>query len=200
MDAVTAFLQGELNEEIYMRQPECFADKTNRVCRLRKSLYGLKQSSRVWNMKLSSVLTQQLNFTRSTVDQSVYFKHSAQNIVILAVYVDDILIFGSNSMMITKLKKDLSKHFKMKDLGLATNVLGMNLTRNSDGSISIDQKQYLTNVLRRFNMTDSSPVSTPMDPNQRLTKDMCPKSNTERQELNSIPYQEAIGCIICRAN
>lgn len=105
MDAVTAFLQGELNEEIYMHQPECFADKTNRVCRLRKSLYGLKQSSRVWNVKLSSVLTQQLNFTRSTVDQSVYFKHSAQNIVILAVYVDDILIFGSNSMMITKLKR-----------------------------------------------------------------------------------------------
>lgn len=199
MDAVTAFLQGELNEEIYMNQPVCFSDKSEKVCHLKKSLYGLKQSSRVWNNKLNSVLTQKLGYNRSSVDQCIYFRNSEQNTIVLAVYVDDILIFGSNSTMITKLKKGLSQHFKMKDIGAVSSVLGMHIVRNTDGSISIDQKQYLKDVLHRFNMTDSNPVNTPMDPNQRLSKDMCPTSDEERAEMASIPYQEAIGCIMYAA-
>lgn len=199
MDAVTAFLQGELDEEIYMRQPVCFSDKSSKVCRLRKSLYGLKQSSRVWNMKLNSTLTQKIGFTRSSVDQCIYFKHSDQNTIIVAVYVDDLLIFGSNSTMITKLKKSLAQHFKMKDMGIVSSVLGMHITRNEDGSISIDQKQYLADVLQRFKMSDCNPVNTPMDPNQHLTREMCPKSEEERAEMASIPYQAAIGCIMYAA-
>lgn len=199
MDAVTAFLQGELSEEIYMRQPICFSDKTEKVCRLKKSLYGLKQSSRVWNNKLNSVLTQQLGYTRSSSDPCIYFKHSELHTIVIAVYVDDILIFGSNGTMITKLKKNLSQYFKMKDMGIVSSVLGMHIVREANGSISIDQKQYLSDVLHRFNMTDSNPVNTPMDPNQRLSKEMSPKTDEERAEMASIPYQEAIGCIMYAA-
>ncbi|XP_067614870.1 PHD finger protein 14-like isoform X1 [Eurosta solidaginis] len=95
---------------------------------------------------------------------------------------------------------DENKKFKtQQDMGLASTVLGMNLTRHNDGSISIDQKQYMSDILRRFNMCDCSSVSTPMDPNQLLWKDMCPMSNADRQELLSIPYQEAIGCIMYAA-
>lgn len=199
MDAVTAFLQGELTEEIYMRQPEGVDDKSGKVCRLKRALYGLKQSSRVWNDKLNDVLENKLKFTRSSIDQCIYYRHSQQNTIILAVWVDDIMIFSSNSTMCTKLKADLSTSFRMKDLGVATSLLGMRVTRHADGGVSIDQHQYISNVLKRFNMETCNPVNSPMDPNQHLSQEMCPETADEQQEMANIPYQEAIGCIMYAA-
>lgn len=112
MDAVTAFLQGELTEEIYMRQPEGLNIGLGKVCRLKRALYGLKQSSRVWNDKLNSVLVSKMKFVRSTIDTCVYYRHSAENTIILAVWVDDITIFASNSTMCTKLKMSWLRTFE----------------------------------------------------------------------------------------
>lgn len=199
MDAITAFLQGELSEEIYMRQPMCFSDKTNRVCRLRKSIYGLKQSSRVWNKKLTSVLTQQLGFTQSSVDQCIFFKHSVENTIIIAIYVDDMLIFGSNPTMITKLKKALMNHFKMNDMGEVSSILGMNVVRNRDGSISIDQRQYLCDILQRFQMSDCKPTKSPMDTQVKLSMEMCPKNEVERAVFGSLSRSGRLH-YVCSAN
>lgn len=199
MDAVTAFLQGELSEEIYMQQPDGFNDKSGKVCRLNRALYGLKQSSRIWNDKLNDVLLCKLKFLRSTIDQCIYFKHSEMNTIILAVWVDDIMIFSSNATMCTKLKYDLSLHFHMKDLGEVKTLLGMNITRHTDGSISIDQQRYISSIIKRFNMENCNPIDTPMDPNQKLSKEMCPKTDAEQQEMANIPFQEAIGCIMYAA-
>lgn len=199
MDAVTAFLQGDLTEEIYMRQPEGFSDKTAKVCRLKRALYGLKQSSRVWNDKLNEVLVRVLKFKRSSIDQCIYYKHSHQNTIILAVWVDDIMIFSSNATMCTKLKNELSTHFKMKDLGEAKSLLGMNITRYPDGSLSIDQRHYISTVLKRFNMEECNSVNTPLDPNQKLSEELCPKTDAEKREMAKVPYQEAIGCIMYAA-
>lgn len=200
MDAVSAFLQGDLQEEIYMRQPDGTNDNTGRVCRLKRALYGLKQSSRVWNDKLNDVLKNKLKFIRSSIDQCIYFKHSNQNTIILAVWVDDIMIFASNATMCTKLKFDLASHFQMKDLGEAKSLLGMNISHQSDGSISIDQQHYISTVLQRFNMQDCKPASTPLDINEKLSKEMCPKTNAEQQQMAKIPYQEAIGCLMYAAH
>lgn len=199
MDAVTAFLQGELTEEIYMRQPEGFDDDSGKVCRLKRALYGLKQSSRVWNDKLNDVLVKKLRFERSSIDQCIYFKNSDQNTIILAVWVDDIMIFSSNATMCTKLKNELQSNFKMKDLGNVKSLLGMNVTRHSDGSISIDQSHYISTIIKRYNLEDCNTVSSPLDPNQTLSAEMSPKTDEERQEMANTPYQEAIGCIMYAA-
>lgn len=196
MDAVTAFLQGDLREEIYMQQPEGFSDETGKVCRLKRALYGLKQASRVWNDKLNEVLVRVLKFKRSSIDQCIYYKHSNQNTIILAVWVDDIMIFSSNATMCTKLKNELSTQFKMKDLGEAKSLLGMNITRYADGSLSIDQRHYISTFLKRFNMEECNPVNTPLDPNQKLSEELSPKTDGEKREMANVPYQEAIGCIM----
>lgn len=198
MDAVTAFLQGELSEEIYMQQPDQFSDGSSKVCRLKKSLYGLKQSSRVWNEKLNSALIE-LGLKRSAVDQCIYFAESESVILIIAIYVDDLLIFSNNSKKRDDLKERLSNRFKMKDIGTAVSILGMNIERHDDGSISIDQRIYIEGIIKRFNMHECNPVSSPMDANQKLSKDMCAKSDEERGELSDIPYQELIGSIMYAA-
>lgn len=153
----------------------------------------------MWNDKLNDVLVNKLKFQRSSIDQCIYHRRSQQNIIMLAVWVDDIMIFASNSTMCTKLKNDLHSYFHMKDLGEVNSLLGMNITRHSNGSISIDQRHYISTIIQRFNMTDCKPVNNPMDVNQTLSEEMCPKSANEKQEMARIPYQEAIGCIVYAA-
>lgn len=109
------------------------------------------------------------------------------------------MVFASNATMCTKLKNELCTHFHMKDLGEAKSLLGMNITRHSDGSLSIDQRHYLSTIIKRFNMENCNPASSPMDPNQKLSEKMCPKTPDEQREMAGIPYQEAIGCIMYAA-
>lgn len=165
MDAVTAFLQGELSEEIYMEQPAYFQDTQNRtkVCRLNKALYGLKQSSRVWNHKLDSAL-KKFGLISTDYDPYVYYKIVNNKVLFVAIYVDDVLIFTNCRQWRKKLKDDLAKEFLMKDIGPAKHVLGMRITR-SQGKISIDQEAYVESILDRFGMSKSNPVATPLNPN-----------------------------------
>ena len=144
MDAVTAFLNGVLKEEIFMQQPEYFADGSSKVCKLNKSIYGLKQSSRVWYEKLDSVLVA-AGLNRSSVDQCVYFQHKADSMTFVTIYVDDLLIFTNDEHYWREVKSILMDNFKMKDIGLASSVLGLRITRDQvNKSIKIDQSQYIT--------------------------------------------------------
>lgn len=196
MDVVTAFLHGDIEETIYMKQPEEYDDGSGRVCRLRKALYGLKQASRQWNVKLNGVL-EQAGYRRCKTDPCVYVRSNEKSIVVIAVYVDDMLIFSNNSTWKDELKNILKGHFNMKDLGKATSVLGMRIDYNqSKGMISLDQQKYTELVLRRFNMFECDPVKIPSDPNQKLTKDMSPSCDSEVEQMKLVPYQEAIGSIM----
>ena len=119
MDVKTAFLHGDLEEEIYMEQPEgCeVKGKENLACKLKKSLYGLKQALRQWYKKFDSFMVDHEQ-TRTVADQCVYLQRfSDENFIILLLYVDDILIIGQDTAMINKLKKDLSQYLDMKNLG-----------------------------------------------------------------------------------
>lgn len=197
MDAVTAFLQGDLEEEIYMHQPEGYEDGSSRVCLLLRSLYGLKQSSRIWNRKLHGVLIL-FGLVRSRTDPCIYYLIRVGIILIVAVYVDDLMIFSNNLRMKNELKTELSSKFKMKDIGEAKSILGMRVTRNN-GSISIDQSKYIQEILEKFNMDDCNPISTPSDVNQKLSKEMCPKDDRAREEMANVPYQETVGSILFAA-
>lgn len=191
LDAVTAFLNGKLNEVIYMEQPIHFNDGSTKYCKLDKCIYGLKQSSRVWNMTLDQVLVR-FGLQRSTYDQCIYFNRGEKYILILAIYVDDILIFTNNDEIEKNLCEELSKNFKMKNLGPASSILGIRIIRNYElGTISIDQSHYIREVLRRFGMIDCNPVSTPLEPGIKISK------NTEaNDQMQNIPYRGAIGSLL----
>lgn len=191
LDVVTAFLHGTLEEEIFMTQPEGFSDGSKRVCKLTKSIYGLKQSSRVWNTTLNKVLLD-FGLKRSSTDQCVYYFVKGNRIFIVAVYVDDIIIFSNNNEMETKLTKVLFDEFKMKDMGEISSVLGIRVTRDrKSGTISLDQANYIVDLLSRFNMSKCNALATPMDANQKLTKKMCPSNEEEAKE----PYRQLVGAL-----
>ena len=129
MDVKTVFLHGDLDKEIYMEQAEGFIikGKEDYVCKLKKSLYGLKQALRQWYKKFESVMGKQ-GYKKTTSDHYVFVqKFSDDDFVILLFYVDDILIVGRNVSRIDKLKKQLSKSFSMKDLGLVKKILGIRI-------------------------------------------------------------------------
>lgn len=196
MDVVTAFLQGDLNEEIYMEQPPYFEQSQHprKVCRLNKALYGLKQSSRVWNEKLDNAL-KDFGLTQSPYDPCVYIRIDGDKILIVAVYVDDFLLFSNLESWMTEIKAFLNGQFQMKDLGKANHVLGMRITKTEIG-ISIDQSQYIDQILQRFNMSDCRPVNTPMNSSVQLSKADVPKTEEEHAEMKDIPYQQAVGCLL----
>ena len=132
LDVKTAFLHGDLNEEIYMSQPERFEvkGKEHMVCKLKKSVYGLKQAPRQWYKKFDSFMVS-LEYKRTYADHCVYFRTFTDgNFIILLLYVDDMLIAGNDSKLIGKLKERLFKSFDMKDLGPAKQMLGMRITRD----------------------------------------------------------------------
>ncbi|XP_073061796.1 uncharacterized protein [Primulina eburnea] len=132
MDVKTAFLHGDLEEEIYMEQPKGFAEKGKEdiTCRLNKSLYGLKQAPRQWYKKFESVITQQ-GFKKTTADHCVFVKDTSDDdLMVLLLYVDDMLIVGKDASEIKGLKKQLSKIFSMKDLGPAKRIIGMEIHRD----------------------------------------------------------------------
>lgn len=195
MDAITAFLQGELPDEIYIRQPEGFvnSNESTKVCRLRKAIYGLKQSSRVWNEKLDAALIS-LGLKQSDYDPCVYISIRDGQVLIVTVHVDDMLLISNNKSAIDGLKTNLNQKFKMKDLGPVTQYLGVRITRNEKG-IMLDQTAYIEEVLQRFGMENSKSVQTPMNVSEKLSKDQCPTTEEETVKMSKIPYREAVGCL-----
>lgn len=163
MDVKTTFLHDDLEEDIYMEQPEVFQvkGKENLVCKLKKSLYGQKQAPRQWYKKFESIMREQ-GYQKTTFDHYVFVnRFSDEDSIILLVYVDDMLIVGRNASRIDKLKKQLSKSFAMKDLGHAKQILGMQITRDSKAKkIYLSHEKYIKKVLQRFGMNDAKAVSS----------------------------------------
>ena len=197
MDAVSAYLNGTLKETVYMEQPELFDDGSKKVCKLQKSIYGLKQSGRVWNETINNELLK-MGLVRGEVDQCVYHKVGDGDMVYVAIYVDDVLIFSNNMKSIENVKSKLAAKFMMKDMGEVSSVLGTRISRGRD-TIKIDQSQYVADVLVRFGMSECNPTSSPMDYNQKLSADMSPQDEEGKKQLSNIPYMQAIGCLLFAA-
>lgn len=187
MDAETAFLQGDLKENVYMQQAQGYDDKTGRVYWLRKAIYGLKQASRMWNLKLNDVLLTH-GFKRSQTDPCVYFRAG----IIVAVYVDDFIICYKNEADLLKLRETLHGNFNMKDIGEATSCVGLSI-RQGNGYIEIDQIHYVKQVLERFGMLNCKAACTPCDINQKLSTSMW---NGDNSLVGKVPYQELIGSLL----
>ena len=158
LDVKTTFLHGDLEERIYMQQPEGFVaiGKEDHVCLLKKSLYGLKQSPRQWYKRFGSFMIN-IGYIRSEYDSCVYHrKLSDGSYIYLLLYVDDMLIACKYPTEINKVKAQLSGEFEMKDLGLAKRILGMEIIRDRKaGRLCLSQKSYIEKVLERFGMQNA---------------------------------------------
>ena len=168
LDINNAFLHGDLVEEVYMDLPPGFDHSSkNTVCKLTKSLYGLKQASRQWNAKLTSALLS-LGFHQSKSDYSLFLKGTSTDFIALLVYVDDVIIASSNLDAIQNVKQFLHSKFTIKDLGVLKYFLGLEVARSSKG-ISLSQRKYAIDLLDEANFLHCKPVSTPINPAIKLT-------------------------------
>ncbi|GJX98294.1 zinc finger, CCHC-type containing protein [Tanacetum coccineum] len=190
MDVKTAFLNGELDEEVYMNQPQGFImpGNENKVCKLIKSLYGLKQAPKQWHQKFDEVVLSN-GYLLNQADKCVYskFDESGKG-VIICLYVDDMLIFGTDQVQVDLTKEFLSSRFSMKDMGEADVILGIRIKHESNG-IAISQSHYIEKVLKKFNYFDCTPVSTPMDTSEKLMPN-------NGQAVSQLEYSRVIGCLM----
>lgn len=165
MDVTGAFLYGNIDETVYLQLPEGAYSGDKNIVKLNRSLYGLKKSPKYWNDKFNEVIMAQ-GFIRSQSDTCLYTKHNGHTKTYVLLYVDDVLFFSNNNDEIFALKSLLNKEFKMKDLGLVSNFLGIKVSQDFENKVTkLCQKDYLKNVLRKFDMQDCKMMSTPMDLN-----------------------------------
>ena len=189
-DVKTAFLHGNLDEEIYMVQPEGFNDGSGKVWRLLKSLYGLKQSPRCWNFRVDEFLKNQ-GFNQTAGDHCLYTYENGADFLAFILYVDDGLIAGSSKDLVDQFLADLAAEFEITS-GVADTFLGMQIEQYQDGSVFIHQTNYIKRILNRFEMEDCKAVRTPAEK---------PDSSEEGKVLLSadVPYRTAVGSLMFAA-
>ncbi|PNY03100.1 retrovirus-related Pol polyprotein from transposon TNT 1-94 [Trifolium pratense] len=169
LDVNTAFLHGDLNEEVYMQPPPGLSlPHSNLVCKLQRSLYGLKQASRQWNTKLTETLTAS-GYVQSKSDYSLFTKQASSGLTIILVYVDDLVLGGTDSNEIQNIKALLDEKFSIKDLGYLKYFLGFEVARTQAG-ISLCQRKYALDLIQDAGLLGAKPCSTPMQPQLQLHK------------------------------
>lgn len=190
IDIKTAFLNGPLEEEIYLKKP---AIAGGGYWRLKKGLYGLKQAGRTWYLEFNSKY-QSIGFKRCESDWSVHARTVDNQGSISTTSVDDILLGSSSEAESDSVAGGLSQFFEITDNGPPEQLLGCKITRHpTRGTIFMSQDAFSGSILREFNMSTSNAVQTPFPPGTSLSKDSCPKTDEERNEMKSIPYCAVVG-------
>ncbi|KAJ4756551.1 polyprotein [Rhynchospora pubera] len=170
MDVKSAFLNGILEEEVYVEQPLGYVKKGNegKVLKLKKALYGLKQAPRAWNTRIDQYFKSH-GFVQCPYEHALYVKVKNGEMLVVALYVDDLIFTGNSGEMIEEFKKAMMREFEMTDLGLMSYFLGLEIKQSDDG-IFISQEAYAKEVLKRFNMANCNPVSTPVECGVKLSR------------------------------
>ena len=195
MDVETAFLNGKLDEEIYMQQPEGYVKpgEEHLVCKLEKSLYGLKQSSRCWN-KAFRESVETLGFTQASADPCVFIRKK-DTLTIIAVHVDDLMILAQNILEMQRLNDSLKLQFKMKDMGELHYYVGVSIVQDKEGKqVYLHQGQYIEKMLKKFGQAEAKSVSTPADCNVKLQKE-----DSVSRPVDTISYQSIVGSLLYAA-
>jgi hypothetical protein len=192
LDVVSAFLYGQLKEKVFLKIPNGFYEKekkAGKVLRLDKSLYGLKQSGRVWYQTLQNHL-QANGFTNCSLDRCAFIKRSGVDVIIVLVYVDDLIYTASNTKMMEEFKTVMSSKFKMKDLGSVEYVVGLRV-RSTKNATHLSQSLYGNDILKRFNLQDAVNAKTPL-PERTI---LYPKQ-PEEPEGDSTIYRSMVGSLM----
>ena len=187
MDVKSAFLNGELEEEVFGEQPPGFIDPNfpNHVYRLDKALYGLKQAPRAWYETLAQFLLEN-GFTRGTIDKTLFYINKGNDLLLVQIYVDDIIFGSTNDKLCQKFSKLMQYRYQMSMMGELSYFLGLQVKQTDDG-IFINQSKYIKNLLKRFNMLESSSTTTPMATATKLDQH-------QGVEVDVTSYRGMIGC------
>jgi transposase InsO family protein len=201
VDIKGAYLNGDLTDDevIYMRPPPGYAPEglDGRVLRLKRTLYGLKQSGRRWYQKLTWIFVDSMGFIRCDVDQAVFFKRADSDLTIVVVHVDDCTVAATSLRLIDDFKARLRAHVEVTDLGELHWLLGIEIKRDrTHRLIHLSQRSYIDAVLRRYNLEDARPVSIPMDVQVRYTSAQSPQTTEQIAEMRDVPYREAVGSLM----
>jgi hypothetical protein len=193
MDMKNAFLNGVIEEEVYIEQPQGFEveDRKTHVCKLKKAMYGLKQAPRSWYGRIDIFLTS-LGFTKSKVDSNLYFKVMNDESVIFLLYVDDLFLTGEENL-ITECKKKLVAEFEMKYLGLMHYFLGLEVWHSPE-RIFLNQGKYAVEILKKFDMLECKSMNTPMETKLKLLVD------TSSELIDAMLYRQIIGSLMYLTN
>jgi hypothetical protein len=187
MDVKNDFLHNDISEEIYMEQPHGFIHNSSLVCRLKKSLYGLKQTPRAWYEKMDSYLLSH-DFVRCKSDCNVYMLRTTDSLMILVLYVDDLLITGSSASTIVVVKDILHDRFSMTDMGPLHFFLGLEISQDDSG-IKLSPAKYARYLLDRFHMTDCKFAPTPFLSGIKLEDDR------DTPLVDSTLYRQLVGSL-----
>jgi hypothetical protein len=195
MDVKTTFLNGEIEEKVYIEQPDGFVihGKESHVCRLKKALYGLKQAPRAWYERIDGYLMS-LGFNKSVVDPNLYYKFVNGESLILVLYVDDLFLTGAESLIV-RCKYELASEFEMKDLGMMHYFLGLEVWQRDD-EIFLSQEKYTVEILRRFGMLDCKSMATPMVSNLKKLSE--PPSDSDL--IDPTMYRQLCGSLMYLVN
>ncbi|KAH9687283.1 hypothetical protein KPL70_014708 [Citrus sinensis] len=198
MDVKTAFLNGSLSKDVYMVQPEDFIEfgKENMVCKLKRSIYGLKQASRQWYLKFHDIVTS-YGFQENVVDQCIYLRVSGSKYIILVLYVDDILLAANDTNFLLETKEILSYSFDMKDLSEAHYILGIEILRDrSKGVLGLSQKTYIERILKRFNLQSCAPGKAQISKGDKLSKSQCADNDVDKARMQKVSYASVVGSLM----
>ena len=190
LDAKSSFLNGYLKEEIFVEQPDGFVvqGKEDKVCLLKKALYGLKKAPRAWYSRIDDHLIN-LGFHKSLNEATLYVRSEGINIIIISIYVDDLLVTGNNQELINEFKSEMFKQFEMTDLGLLTYFLGLEV-RHLRNQFFISQRKCANEILKKFHIESCKPVETPMKTKEKFSKD----DGSPKVAKNI--YRSLIGCLM----
>ncbi|GJW63142.1 retrovirus-related pol polyprotein from transposon TNT 1-94 [Tanacetum coccineum] len=190
MDVKTAFLNGELNEEVYVSQPEGFVDPEHpsHVYRLKKALYGLKQAPRAWYDKLSSFLISS-GFLKGVVDPTLFTRKTGKHYLLVQIYVDDIIFASTDPKSCDLFAHEMNSTFKMSMMGQMSFFLGLQISQNPRG-IFINQAKYALEILKKYGFDTSTPIDTPMSEHPKLDEDIGGKL------VDPTHYRDMVGCLM----
>jgi hypothetical protein len=189
MDVKSAFLNGELREEVYVQQPPGFVvqGSNGRVLKLKRALYGLRQAPRAWYARLDSELTK-LGFTRNPLEHAIYKRSNQSGYTLVGVYVDDLIITGPSNVNIAAFKEDMKRSFSMSDLGLLSYYLGIHVDQKQ-GVTTICQSSYTLKILEQGGMQNCNSCHVPMENRLRLSK------NDKSGPVDKTKYQSMVGSL-----
>ncbi|GJX90605.1 ribonuclease H-like domain, reverse transcriptase, RNA-dependent DNA polymerase [Tanacetum coccineum] len=190
MDVKSAFLYGNITEEVYVKQPPGFEDPThpNKVYRVVKALYGLHQAPRAWYERLSTFLLKH-GYRRGAIDKTLFIKKDGRDIMLVQVYVDDIIFGSTKSSMVKDFEELMQKEFKMSSMGELTFFLGLQV-KQSNAGIFLSQDKYVKDILNKFDFRTIKPASTPIEAHKSLGKD------EEGEDVDVHLYRSMIGCLM----
>ncbi|CAA7052678.1 unnamed protein product [Microthlaspi erraticum] len=188
LDVKTAFLHGDLKETVFVKQPEGFEEigQEEKVCKLNKALYGLKQAPRAWNIKLNAIL-REFKFSKCLKEPTVYRREYNGNLLLVAVYVDDLLVTGTSLKDIEEFKAEMASKFEMSDLGKQTYYLGIEVYQHEEG-ITLRQERYALKILEEAQMKSCNTAQIPMELGCKLSK------AEDEKDIDATSFRKNVGC------